>query len=468
MASIPSWGVDTCDAFICPGSLALRQTSDGVVNVVQVDSINITEQSAKVNGKQVPLNELAGIAEKNCVLGMTSRIRYQTRPGRGEKICAGRHVKNDATPGIVLGVFANGDILFSGKGVPPRRVQGKRYMALNIAREQSDPHARFELIRNLQQINQLMKKMGVGECSLDAERSPEPEAALAPGGCELPAANSALMTPENKLKFGTLLARGVNAPLTDFLQLWDETATGAELDSPFFACESGEQKAFSVDSADCRPKTLYSWGTREKLETIKERLGPGKTWEGLANPGAQIKSGRIFSTISAVSTYGYGAIPVRFEIRASAPYMFTGTYMQDGEKLKGVAIRKDNYHDFTFEDAGLVESWSFGTPELYDEIVRDILRFRSGKRASVYSETYSYNEALSAKTIDAYMRRLYGQGADGYEQNEEVLKENLLEVLREILANEGRLIFPSGTCGDFEQHYSTGQPNYINPRAAKK
>jgi hypothetical protein len=44
----------------------------------------------------------------------------------------------------------------------------------------------------------------------------------------------------------------------------------------------------------------------------------------------------------------------------------------------------DEMPDFAFSDSSIVESWSYGTEEIYDEIIRNLIPLKSDKRAQTY------------------------------------------------------------------------------------
>jgi hypothetical protein len=158
----------------------------------------------------------------------------------------------------------------------------------------------------------------------------------------------------------------------------------------------------------------------------------------------------IFTTPSASSTFGYGLIPVRFKIKKGTPFKET-TY---GARMHSVGVRLGRFQDFTIQDPSVIENWSYGTPELYDEIVRDVLRISSGKRALSYKEAEPWGEG---------MERLYSQAADDNVQDESTLKRSLLELIREILNGEGRIVYASGVCSDPVAAYDTDKHTWMNP-----
>jgi hypothetical protein len=256
--------------------------------------------------------------------------------------------------------------------------------------------------------------------------------------------------------FKDLLARGSDAPLADFLKLWyPDRGDGTNLDSPFFACESEALGAFTQPGdnqvpATCRPDVLYSWGTVQKSHLTRHHPD-GTEWTGpVTTYNMAIANGTVFASISAVSTFGYGDTLMRFKIKPGTPFNF----QQFGASAGEVSVRTYIYHDFAISDSAVLESISVGTPEIYDEIIRDILRYQSGKRVSVY-----------VSNQEAGIERLYAQAEDGNDQSELHLKRNLIEIIREITSGEGQVVYAKGSCRNRSRKFSTAYPNYIEPSA---
>jgi hypothetical protein len=258
-----------------------------------------------------------------------------------------------------------------------------------------------------------------------------------------------------KAYFQDLLKKGLNAPLSDFLKLWypDRKPSGSG-DPFFFHCESApwadlQPGADGSLPQDCAPDTLYSYGPPAKLETLKSRMPDREEWLGSPNPVGY--SAAIFTTMSAASTFYYGTIPVRIKLKAGTPIR-VGQGNIDG----AVSYRtSDDYQDFKISDSSVIESWSYGTPEHYDEIVRDILKISSGEPAIRY---------VRGAPAGSGVERLYQNAPVKYvAPNENGLKADLLEMIRTILAGKGRIYFSKGACRNREVHFSSPKHDYMNP-----
>jgi hypothetical protein len=261
--------------------------------------------------------------------------------------------------------------------------------------------------------------------------------------------------------FKGLLSRDPNTiPLNDFLKLWDPVkGDGLKAGSAYFDCENWPMgtinKGFKLDGpvpSECHPDVLYSWGPPVKSKSIFDHLQDGTEWTGPINQGAKVKSGTVFTSLSAVSTFGFGDVLLRLKIKPTAPYH----YVQFGAKMGEVAVRPNfTYHDVAVQDSSLVESASQGTPEIYDELVRDILHFKSKQRISAY--TPNDEEGLS---------RIFHELVDGHDNSVLHLKKNLLELIREIVNGEGVITYNKGSCRNRALTFGSAHPNYMQPMSA--
>lgn len=274
--------------------------------------------------------------------------------------------------------------------------------------------------------------------------------------------------------FKNLLQKGETADLNEFLHLWyphgrnsqnlvadlkddvdpmvqcfDES--GSLTDEAIHSLEEGSEK----DSA-CFPSALYSWGGDEKLKALSLGMPDGNNWQGRANPKS--RWGVIFTSISAISTFAYGDTVIRFKIKKGTPFVLSEFGAGEGK----VSVRDDTvYHDYTFDSSDIVESWSYNTPEIYDELVRDILRISSGNTSQIYNGSLAGSKLVG---IDRLIRT--SNNLDGHKVSIQSLKSTLLKLINAILMNEGRIHYNEGSCRNRDLHYSTTTPNYITPMRA--
>lgn len=261
---------------------------------------------------------------------------------------------------------------------------------------------------------------------------------------------------KEKSYFEDLLNRGMNAPLQDFLHLWAEEKTSTvDEDTYFLKCLENDETVFSYEAMlekNCQPDVLYSWGPLSKLNNIQRHLPDGEDWTG--NPNPYKTSTGVWATISPVSTFNYGLIPIRFKLKKETPF----TNRKDTDREGIIAYSLPDLMDFIIPSGEYIESWSYGTIELYDEIVKDILRIRSGKKVVTY---YHLTQDLVHTTNN--IKRVFKSGVpENEKQTEAVLKTRLLALIKMILNNEGKVSYQNQACRNWKMHYSTEKPTYFN------
>jgi hypothetical protein len=252
----------------------------------------------------------------------------------------------------------------------------------------------------------------------------------------------------NRAYFQDLLARGTSAPLQDFLRLWYPGRPGSvDTESAAAACRAEESatvtvmsngangwtgmtSAIPVEERKCFYDTIYSWGSKAKLTTLQGTLADNEMWKGPPNPGRMLDG-----AVSAVGSHGYGDVPVRLKLRP-------GVFPPPTE--------------YTIQTGNEVESWSFGAPEHYDEIVRDVLRFQSKKPWVGYWVTGSIDGTKEDKIF-------FSTNLDGHDFTEENLKKSLLEMISMVLKGEGRIYYAPGICRNRKLEFETRFPNYMDP-----
>lgn len=275
----------------------------------------------------------------------------------------------------------------------------------------------------------------------------------------------------NLQHFKSLLIKGETAPLEDFLQVWYPTDKKLEQDPFFFNCQSKPWKALSKTvvseghkylAEECKPEFLYSWGPKEKLETMKKAMPDNTSWNGSPNPhGEDAKKQSLFLALTPASTYGYGDISIKIKVKRGTPFptAYSHVQMQGHDKEDdGVRVRLDDFQDFNLNESAYIESWSYGTPQIYDELVRDLLNAKEKKRAQRYQTPSGETNDFSQKGLNVF----FDQDADEFDFSEKALKQKMLALIKMILNNEGRVHFQSGTCRNQENHHKAKKPTYFN------
>ena len=218
----------------------------------------------------------------------------------------------------------------------------------------------------------------------------------------------------NQYRFQKLLKKGATVTLEEFLILWYP-----DRDKPFPAFDFKSCKVFA-SSAD----TYYSWGPYKKILTMKSAMPDGANWNGEPNPS------RLLDTIrSAVGSFGYGLYPVRIKLKENRPSSCN--------------------EEFPILDSNVIESWSYGTPEHYDEIVRDYRRYLLDNNWI----GYGFNPGPL----------FFKCGMDSHEFSPGILKKSLLKMISMILKGEGRIYYNADACRNRKRAFETDYPSYMNP-----
>lgn len=277
----------------------------------------------------------------------------------------------------------------------------------------------------------------------------------------------------NKTYFEELLKLGMNAPIEKFFKLWNPDAKEFESDPYFFKCQKTPwgfinktkfigKSEMMID--ECKPDVLYTWGSETKLDNILKALPDGKNWSGPANPHKQMKEYAskngvpiLYMALTPASTYAYGPTLIRIKIKKGTPFRAQN---YSAEK-KEIGFWKDQLaQDFTLSDSSVIESISTGTEEIYDEMVRDLLRIQSNKRAQLYFYDPKDKDDSQRSSLDKLTG--IGQLDDTY-FSEDKLKENLLHLIKTILEEKGKVHYQKDSCRSYDLHYKTEKPTYFNP-----
>lgn len=326
-----------------------------------------------------------------------------TQDTDGQKICPGALVEG----GQILAVFPTGYVVFEDPAGNVTAAPGENY------RKRADGETK-------------LTALSATKKSKDQGKAP---------------------SEERVAYFKNLLQRAQTAPIEDFLELWfpEDVAPYTEgyIERCFNFRDTNYQNNFY---SDCNPDVLYSWGPEIKLKKIVLELKDEYIW------GSKLNGTRgVWATISPVSSYAYGPIPIRLKLKKSAKFSETGSsWTITNFAARGVLV------DYFIPASSTLESISYGTPEHYDEIVKDIKRISSGKKA------LTYGNALVEKVG---MQTLYEGGIqETGPQNEATLRARLALMIEMILDGRGEVIYAPGVPRDRAQHFHTDRPTYFNER----
>ncbi len=445
------------DKSLCQDDYAYGRSRGNPLAFGRVESISGfgKDTRIRIDGAEFSADNIARVKTDQCA-----------RDALGARLCPGNPVQKDGKPGVVLAVFPNGYVVVTQPGEPPFSQPGETFSRYEADCEET-PELR-ELIKDYPFIQNALVVPGAGTCELSFKAHPRyPELAQRNPKIKNPSIDcdekSTPIQAENSPNldhFIKLLKSGMKAPLKDFLKLWYPERKrigkkGDENDTILKCQQNKAQPGYTTSGGaipePCAPDVLYSWGPKEKVETLAEAMSDGKKWRGSPNPKAKVRSGILFASNSAVSTYMYGPVGVRIKLKPKTPF----PVLEFGGVERAVGYRDSYYQDFGISDSSVIESWSYGTPEHYDEIVRDLQRISSGKAATLYRAAPLNSTGLS---------RIYDIGPiDSRDNNETTLKANLLEMIRMILAGEGRIHYSKGACRNRAEHFLTDKPSYINP-----
>lgn len=159
--------------------------------------------------------------------------------------------------------------------------------------------------------------------------------------------------------------------------------------------------------AECLPDTLYSWGNWEKIRAIKKYFQSGKQ---------DVRDMRtIYSSRTPLSSFAYGNISIRMKLKKGVKFKFIRPNTRSGGYIDVVQNRAVPQYDFWKGHAGdhgyrtcsflskeeinntilinwavqddnalldfpicsreVVESWSYGQPEHYEDAERVCVDF---------------------------------------------------------------------------------------------
>lgn len=193
---------------------------------------------------------------------------------------------------------------------------------------------------------------------------------------------------------------GQDLTLLDLLQTWSDGAAAPRAPErcvePKYFDRRLKTDAEGFVDPECVPKILYSWGDWKRLKWLQLRLG-AFGW------GDRILIGQpLFVARSPVATFGFGSFderggyPMRVELAPGVRFRVLGvnTPWPDCARVPDPAntvyIRALGSYDgarpwgdYAAEDfmicsSAVIRSWSYGTKESYDEIVRDVRKAIAG------------------------------------------------------------------------------------------
>lgn len=237
-------------------------------------------------------------------------------------------------------------------------------------------------------------------------------------------------------------------------KLWFPHLNRPEVGYSYEECKGhGTDFAIDVNNPKCLPDTLYSWGPDVKLKNLEQWMGNGK-WVSEFRP--------LFTIPSPFSTFGYGPISIRIKLKRNLKWKVNdfGCSGTKEEYKNTIYVRNKDYFDVVICSPEVIESWSVGYKEHYDEIIKDKNWIQKNDCSS--DKCYIYQSAQFCS--DSNMR-CFNRNIDNYDFAERTFKSNL-EVLLDFIESEKSKLYcnPSVKKEDctIENHFQTNHPIYFN------
>jgi len=432
-------GAMTCDETksICEGDMVYvavdRQLHSGILSKFLPDYKASIRLDTPEEGSFVvaQLTDLASTRISTCAQNGEAGIC----PGQLTK----RRIASDEKYGIVLGVFQNHTVIVAEIGEPVRIFSPSEVEPFNPSLKES-----VSIRRRLGDYGHASGKAkpkavtnASETCQHEQDQSKSP----------------------NIDYFRWILSKGMNATLDELLVLWQPKDRLQQVDTYFLHCRNPRywNRPVQLDEQGrlierCVPDVLYSWGSEAKLREIMQRIGALERWETKFNP----KHPRVWATISAVGSFSYGLIPIRIKFKKETIFLNT---LSPRYPKSTVSINTSYpMNDFIINSPESIDSWSYGTAELYDEIVKDLRRIlrEPAKGYIAYFDYLSYYFGGKQNPLFTTTERDIAPRT--------ALKQSLLMLVKQVLNNEGQVFFRPGSCQSRIEHYRTDKPTYFNER----
>lgn len=232
---------------------------------------------------------------------------------------------------------------------------------------------------------------------------------------------------------------------------------------------------------NCRPDTLYSWGSLKKLKAIEEVIG--NNWK----PNSPFR--QIYTSTSAVGTFGYGKYAIRIKLKPNIKYKLifdnykeTTCYkLSKKERENSLLVRAWKYGslngvDYIICSSNIIASWSYGTSSHYDEMLKelrwvldpnhDIHDFKLYAQLTISFPASIFVKHPCESNPQCFKKRFHfiGSTLDGNDHSEFGLLSNL-EIHKTIAEQRAGKIYVNP---DISQpyteadHFSTSLPTFFN------
>lgn len=180
---------------------------------------------------------------------------------------------------------------------------------------------------------------------------------------------------------------GSSRGFRDYLHLFFPNRTNPLVGNSLRSCTNEAQADQPVKTdahgniiEECLPDTLYSWGSLAKIRWLESFMGE-MGW----SPEFPKNRDYIDTVANPTGSFGYGLYSIRIKLKPTVKFLSCLGFTTTCEDLPEAA-RKDTVIASAWGGGGspsaaleyvicspsVVESWSYGMPEHYDEIVKDV------------------------------------------------------------------------------------------------
>jgi hypothetical protein len=219
---------------------------------------------------------------------------------------------------------------------------------------------------------------------------------------------------------------------------------------------------------ECAPDTLYSWGGIDKLAWFIKNLGNGKNWP-------EIFQRSLYTTQSPAATFGYGYFPIRIKIKPKTKYKFlynVPVSTCEGLEEQGLITKEErksmvlarlaivggySFVDYIICNPNVIDSWSYGMQEHYNEIIRDYTWM-------ITKHYYNFETYLKINGVDNFINAAIDTNI--YQTDFTLQRLNYsLGLMRQMHNSElGKVNYPAGIKGTVKSHFTPKTKIYFHAK----
>jgi hypothetical protein len=279
-----------------------------------------------------------------------------------------------------------------------------------------------------------------------------------------------------------IVAHGIRAlqleETSDFKSYLDEIPSHNSENSPHSGFISKDclidEMPIKLDNEKCQPDTLYSWGNIGKTKAILSQIGKSQVWP-------ETLSRELWLTQFPTATYFYGDSAIRIKIKKGVKFKNGVSFCPNQKKLSKMSQKQksDFLNTVTYRvqpnplgylveyvicSPHVIESWSYDTPEFYNELLREISWINSKEKTEYNFGSYAYRNGkpMIRPNIKSEPFHPRWEGVDGYLFNTLSLYKTVKKLRKKATDGNGEVIFnPDSFSGD-SNHFQTKMPIYFN------